>query len=199
VIVHGALATLATGAVLAASALCAAPSAADDDWPFQPVPIGAAPEYHPAPRWPLAGAAAFRGLGTELRTGARVHLELFANRRVVIVPGGIGVSGGRSELYGNVMEALWRAPLWTTTPGGVIRLSRPGLRLGDLFAVWGQPLGPDRLLSFRARDGDGVVAFVNGERRRGPPAGIVLHDADQIVLEVDGYVPPHPSFAFAGR
>jgi hypothetical protein len=116
---------------------------------------------------------------------------------VIVVPGGIGVAGGRTELYGNVMHALWSAAAWTTAPGGVIHLARPGLRLRDVFAVWGQPLGPRRLLSFSSRER--VLVFVNGRRRQLEPGDVELHDGDQVVLEIGGFVPPHPAFTFAPR
>jgi hypothetical protein len=176
-------------AVLLTLAL-AAHARADDA--LIPVPIGAAPEYHPPARWPLAGAAAFHGFAGGVQSRTRAHLELFANRRVILVPGGIGVSGGRTTLYGFVTDALWHAPAWTLEPGGVLHLQRDGMRLGELFEVWGQPIGPDRLLSFT----DAVHAYVNGRATAGDPAALVLHDQDEVVLEVGGYVPPHPSFTF---
>jgi hypothetical protein len=154
-------------------------------------PIGAAPAYQPAARWPLAGAAAFGGLGTDLQAGSRMHLELFANRLVVVVPGGIGVSGGRTELYGQVVDALWHARAWTTIAGGVVRFQGE-TTLGDVFAVWGEPLGSRRMLSFAGA----VTGFVNGRRRTGDPGAIALHDGDQIVLQVNGFVPPHARFTF---
>jgi hypothetical protein len=156
-------------------------------------PIGAGPEYQPAPRWPLAGAAAFKGLHAGLHGRLRVHLELFASRRVVVVPAGIGVSGGRTEHYGRIVDSLWHAPAWTLQAGGVIHLERPGLRLGDVFAVWGRELGPTRLLDFSGS----VLVFVNGRRHRGAPTEVVLRDHDQIVVQIDGYLPPHRAFVFA--
>jgi hypothetical protein len=177
-------------ALVAAAAACAAP--AHGQSAFEPVPIGPGPEHQPPARWPLAGAAAFRGLRGDIHSGIRIHVELFANRLVVVVPGGIGVSGGRTTLYGFITDAPWRAPAWTLFPGGVIHLAGPGMRLGDVFAVWGQPFGPDRLLGFTGR----VRTFVNGAEIRGDPAAIGLHDRDQVVVEIGGHVPPHPSFTF---
>lgn len=174
-------------AVLAALVACCASAGAQE-----PVPIGPTPEYQPPARWPLAGAAAFGGLRGGIQSRTRVHLELFANRLVVVVPGGIGVSGGRTTLYGFVSDALWTAPAWTVEPGGVINLARPGMRLGEVFAVWGQPFGADRLLSFSGE----VRTFVNGVERAGDPAAIRLFDGDQVVVEIGGYVPPHASFTF---
>jgi hypothetical protein len=192
---------------------------------FGPVPIGPGPEYRPPAGWPLAAGAAFGvaasaytvgsrfdakpeyrvpagwplaalgGLPGDVRSGARIHLELFANRLVVVVPGGIGVSAGRTTLYGFITDAPWHAPAWTTEAGGVVHLSRPGMRLGDVFAIWGQPLGADRMLTWTGP----VRAFVDGERVSGDPAAITLSDGEQIVIEIGGYVPPHPSFAFRPR
>jgi hypothetical protein len=73
---------------------------------------------------------------------------------------------------------------------------RPGARLtlGDLFRIWGQRLGRRRIAGFRGP----VVAFVNGVRRRGDPAAIRLTRHAQIVLELGGYLAPHPSYRFAG-
>src|SRR5215216_5919036 len=96
------LALIATSAV----AVLGVPAAAEGQR-FKPVPIGAGAEYQPPPRWPLAGAAAFGGLRGGVHEGNRVHIELFANSQVIVVPGGIGVSGGRETLYGFVLSALW--------------------------------------------------------------------------------------------
>jgi hypothetical protein len=107
-----------------------------------------------------------------------VHLELFASRRVVIVPAGIGGCD---------------APLRTTAPTGVVEV-RGRRTLGDLFAVWGRRLGPSGFLTFRGR----VAAFVNGRPHTGDPRRIALHPRDEIVLEVGGYVAPHRDYLFPG-
>jgi hypothetical protein len=108
-----------------------------------------------------------------------VHVELFANRRVVPLPTGIGVS------------ARCRYPLRTTAPTGVVEVAAPAT-LGDFFRVWGQRLGPSRLLSFRSR----VLVVVGGARRLGDPRTLTLHPHQQIVLEAGGYVAPHPKYLF---
>ena len=113
----------------------------------------------------------------------RVHLELFARRRVVIVPGGIGVRRG------------CRYPVRTLEPTGVIDLDRPGLVLGDFFDVWRTPLSRTRLLSFRGA----VRAYVSGRRWRGDVTAIPLRDEGQIVVEVGGYVRPHSFYLFPPR
>jgi hypothetical protein len=189
-------ALMTAGSVLAVSAY-APPAGAQFQAPLVPTPIGAGPDFQPPARWPLAGAAAYGGLRSNLFGPLRVHLELFAEGKVVVVPGGIGVSGGRTVLYSHIVDALWHGPAWTLDPGGVIHLARPGLRLADVFAVWGQPLEAHRLLTFVARDPEGVQVFVNGERHAGAPGEVVLRDRDQVVVQINGYLPPHRSFVFA--
>lgn len=164
-------------------ACCAAAAAAVGG--VVPTPVGVGPRFRPPPHSGSGQPACVRA---PLVAGARVHLELFAHRRVVIVPAGIGLERPVLRL-GRVVAARCRARLWTLDPSGVVRF-RPGANLGDLFAVWGQPLGPRRLASF-----DGAVAvYVNGVRRRGDPRTLRLRDRDEVVLEVGGFVPPHRSF-----
>ena len=151
--------------------------------PVHPWPIGVGPRYRPA-----AGNAAVhagRPVGTLRCTrGGRafaVHVELFADRRVVIVPAGIG-AGPRGCRY----------PVQTDAPTGVAHVARRGLTLGDLFRVWGRRLTPSALLSFRGR----VAVFVAGRAWHGEPGAVPLTKHAQIVLEVGGYVAPHPSYLF---
>jgi hypothetical protein len=149
-----------------------------------PTAIGLGPKYRP-PALVRDG----RALGSVRCTegGARygVHLELFAHRRVVIVPRGIGVARGCSY------DAR------TRTPTGVIEVRRASkLKLADLFRIWDQPLGRFRLVGFTSKKP--LLAFVGGRRWRGDPRDIPLAYHAQIVVELDGYVPPHPSFLFPG-
>lgn len=149
-----------------------------------PIPVGVGVRYHP----PAATHGACRA--ESLVAGHRVHLELFALRRVVIVPAGIGVRGARLR-FGRVIAARCHAPVWTTDPSGVVRFTGRA-RLGDVFRVWGQRLAAGRLLRFRGR----VRLYRDGQRAPGDPRRVVLHDGDELVLEVGGYVPPHRSFRF---
>jgi hypothetical protein len=113
----------------------------------------------------------------------RVHVELFARRRVVIIPARVGVG---SEC---------RYPVRTLTPTGVLELDRPDLTLGDFFAVWRMPLSHHGLLSFRGA----VAAYVGGKRWHGDVATIPLRDRAQIVVEVGGHIPPHRFYLFPPR
>jgi len=169
-----------TLSLLAVAGLAAAPV---------PTPIGVGPLYHPPAHTP--GAAAFACRDAPLRDGLRVHLELFAHRRVVIVPAAIGVRGATFRL-GNVVGAHCRASVRTLDPTGVVWLDRAGTRLAAVFDVWGQALSPARLAGFQGA----VTVFVNGVRRNVDPRRLPLRAGDEIVLEVGGYVPPHASFRF---
>jgi hypothetical protein len=100
-----------------------------------------------------------------------MHLELFANGRVIIIPAHIGC--------------------WTRDPTGVVHFRRPGT-LGEFFRAWRQRLSPTRLLSFA-----GVVrVYRNGGRVAGDPGAVPLRDGDEVVLEVGPYIPPHRSYLF---
>lgn len=109
-----------------------------------------------------------------------MHLELYANGFVVIIPARVGVR-----------SAHCRAHTWTTTPTGVVRFDRAAT-LGNLFAAWGEPLGRRRLLSFHGP----VSVFRNGIRVRGDPGSLALRDGDEVVVETGPFVPPHAKYVF---
>ena len=147
-----------------------------------PWPIGAGARYHPPAAPPAVRAG--KPIGT-LRCGAYpvrfdAHIEVFASRRVAILPPGIGRGP-----HGCRYDAS------TNAPTGVVRLTRP-VRLGDLFRIWGQALGQHRLLSFHGT----TAAFVAGRKWNGDPRRIWITRHAQIVLETGGYVAPHPSYLF---
>ena len=159
-----------------------------------PSPIGVGAPYHPAPgAVPVAGLRCARAEPS--RFGA--HLELFAHRRVVIVPAGIGIAPPLRRQGAYVLGGRCSYPLRTREPTGVVEVERgASLTLGRLFQVWGQPLSKTRLVGFVSRSP--ILAFVDGRRWRGDPGAIPLRPHAQIVLELGGYVPPHPYFLFAG-
>jgi hypothetical protein len=139
---------------------------------------------------PVAGMRCTRAAGR--RFGA--HLELFAARRVVLVASGIGIAPPRVREGAYLRSGRCSYPLRTREPTGVIEVADDGrgYTLGDLFALWGQPLGPNRLAGFRGA----VQAYVAGRRRHGDPRTIPLTRHSQIVLEVGGHVPPHTHYNF---
>jgi hypothetical protein len=155
----------------------------------KPWPIGVGPGFRLAPATPAVLAGTPVGTFRCSRDPGRrygVHLELFVQRRVLLVPSGVGIARSGRCSY----------PLRTREPTGVVEVRR-GTRatVGDLFRLWGQPLGPKRLAGFRSRAP--LLAFVGGKRWRGDAASIPLTRHAQIVLELGGYVPPHPRYLFA--
>jgi hypothetical protein len=148
--------------------------------PVYPWPIGVGAAYHPTATQRDGNAI---GSLRCTKTGATfaVHVELFAKRRVVIVPPGIGAGPGCTY------------PLYTNAPTGVIHVARRGLTLGDLFRVWARRLSPSRLLSFPGK----VSVFVGGKRWLGEPGAVPLTKHAQIVVQTGGYVAPHPRYVFS--
>jgi hypothetical protein len=164
-----------------------------------PTPIGVGPRYHP----PAAPARVLRGEPVgRLRCGTAgprfgVHLELFARGRVVIVPAGIGVAAPRKRVGAFVRPGGGSYAMRTLDPTGVVEVARGSqLRLGDLFAVWGQRLSATRLAGFSTRRAAPVRGYVAGRRWRGRLGAIPLRRHAQIVLELGRFVPPHRSFRF---
>jgi hypothetical protein len=126
-----------------------------------------------------------------------VHLELFANRHVVIVPAGVGIAPPRKRTGAYVVEGRCEYPAITVEPTGVIQvLDGSRLTLGDFFAIWGQPLSRRRLAGFAAPSGTRVRAFVGGDEWHDDLGGIPLRRHAQIVLEVGGFVEPHRRYGF---
>jgi hypothetical protein len=156
-----------------------------------PTPVGRGPRFIPASRPPLPALCE----PGPLEGRARAHVELFARRRVVVVPAGIGLGRPLRLRHGRVVAARCRAEVGTLEPTGVLELDGEGLRLGDLFRVWREPLGPRRLLSFRGP----VSVYVAGRRVEGDPRDVPLADEDQVVVEIGGYVPPHRRYLFPPR
>ena len=163
-----------------------------------PTPIGVGVRYHPGPT-SRAVAAARPVAGLRCSTGDAnrfgVHLELFANDRVVIVPAGIGIAPPlrRSEAY--VLGGRCSYPARTREPTGVVEVETGSrLTLGHLFAIWGQPLSPTRLAGFRTSGR--VRAYVGGRRWRGRLGHIPLRRHAEIVLELGLFVPPHVTYRF---
>jgi hypothetical protein len=121
------------------------------------------------------------------------HVELFANRRVLLLPAGIGMASPLVRDGAYVVRGRCSYAVRTRAPTGVVEV-RPGsaATIGDLFRLWGQPLTRTRMAGFRGR----VGAYVAGARWRGDVRAIPLGSYAQIVLEVGGYIPPHPFFLF---
>jgi hypothetical protein len=159
-----------------------------------PWPIGSGPGFRPAAASPAVLAGRPVGPFRCARGGVRhgVHVELFVRRRVLIVPAGIGVARPWRSHLARLTPGRCTYAARTLEPTGVFEV-RPGLTLGDAFRVWGRPLGRGGFAGFRGP----VLAFVGGRRWHGDPRSIPLTRHAQIVLELGGYVAPHPRYLFA--
>jgi hypothetical protein len=150
-------------------------------------PIGRGTRFHAPARGPTLGRCR-----PSLGRREAVHVEVFADNRVVLIPAGIGVQGPVTRAEGRIVAARCYSELVTLDPTGVA-LGRAGARLtlADLFRSWGEPLTRTRLAGFRAPAGTRVRAFVDGRPRAGDPGTIRLANHDEVVLEVGPHVPPH--------
>jgi hypothetical protein len=181
----------------AAAGVCTGASAASAPIP---IPIGVGSQYHISATSPsVARARPIHGLRCASQTPGSVsaHVELFANRRALLIPPGIGVAPPLEVDGGHIRGGRCFYPVRTSDPTGIVQFTaRKELTLRDLFAVWGQRLTSARLATFRTRKGDRVRGYLAGKRWRGDVASIPLRRHAQIVLEIGGYVPPHRSFLF---
>jgi len=164
-----------------------------------PTPIGVGPQFRvaAAPQRVLDGAPVGRFRCTASPAGrVSAHIELFANRRVLLLPAGVGMAPPLRREGAYVVGARCSYALRTTAPTGVVEIARgAGATVGDLFRLWGQPLTRARLAGFLGS----VRAYVGGVLWRGDPRVIPLERHAQIVLELGGYVRPHRFFLFGAR
>jgi hypothetical protein len=124
-----------------------------------------------------------------------VHVELFADRRVIVLPSGIGVASPLRKTGATVVPDGCVYPVRTLAPDGVVEVQTGRtLTLADVFRVWGEPLAGGRLVSFSGA----VRAYVDGRRVHGPVGAVRLVRHAQIVLELGAYLAPHPFFLFPG-
>ncbi len=85
--------------------------------------------------------------------------------------------------------------LHTHTQDGIIHVEAPVARtftVGDLFAVWGQPLSSNQVDGAQGP----VYAYVDGVRYEGDPATIELRDRELIQLNVGIDSPPPQPFTW---
>jgi hypothetical protein len=164
-----------------------------------PIPAGRGPRYRfPAVPPAIARRAPVAGLrcATTHPSAYGIHLELYAQRLVVPIPAGIGVAPPQRRRGAYVLGGACSYALRTFEPTGVVVVDRlAGGRvplLGGLFAVWGQPLSRGRVAGFRGP----VAAFVDGRRWAGMPYSIPLLRHAEIVLQIGGELPAHPTYLF---
>jgi hypothetical protein len=187
--------------VLAAALAVLVPAALPANPPsLVPTPIGVGAKFHPAPL--SARVAHRRPIGSfrcERHDSRRlgVHLELFSRGRVVVVPAGIGVAPPWRAVRPHVIDGACSYAARTRTSIGVIEIAAGWrITLGELFDIWGQPLGARRVAGFRTTVREPVRGYVDGVRWRGPLRAMPLRRHAAIALELGRYVPPHPTFRF---
>lgn len=131
----------------------------------------------------------------QLAYATYAHLQVYVDGKSRALPGGIGMVDEDPMItkaglfYGTHTCMYW---LHTRAADGLIEAEAPVPRrftLGDLFAVWNQPLSSMQV----ARAHGHVTATVNGKRWRGDPTGIPLTEHAGIQLDVRKPVPsPRP-------
>ena len=113
-----------------------------------------------------------------------VHVQILADGAAVTVPAGIGV--GRPwgvDATGFITGGSCFAWLHTHDTTGVVHIVTPEQKmftLGQLFEVWGHPLGSASALGYHGS----LATFVNGQRFAGDPREVKLLNLENIVLEL---------------
>ena len=128
------------------------------------------------------------------------HLQVYVHGHSRALPGGIGIvdenpiKTKQGLYYGALTCMYW---LHTRAADGLVEVQAPVSRrftLGDLFAVWNQPLDASRVAGARGR----VTATVNGRRWHRNPALIPLAEREAIQLAVGKPVPAPQTVDWVG-
>lgn len=126
-----------------------------------------------------------------------VHVELFADNHVVVIPAGIGLAPPLERRGAYVPGGRCAYPMHTVEPTGLVLLGGGSPRkLGEFFDLWGQPLDAQRAAGFHAAAGRRVLVFIDGRRWSGDPRSVSLTPETQVTVEVGPPVPPHAHYAF---
>jgi len=130
------------------------------------------------------------------------HLAIYVDGQPYEVPMGIGIGQPWETVPGSVGPFITRGAcfswLHTHTTDGIIHIEAPIPRtftLGDLFAVWGEPLSSSEMAEIEGP----VVAYVDGARVGGDPADLTLADREVIQLNVGMDTPPPQPYTFPAR
>jgi hypothetical protein len=162
--------------------------------------VGAGPRFRPLLRSPLvARGAPVDGLRCGVRRPPRAaaHVEVFADDHVVLIAAGIGVAPPLSVHGAYVSGGSCTYPLRTSEPTGLLLLqARARFTLGQLFDLWGQPLGRERVAGFHTGAGHPVRVFIDGRAWAGSPRSAPVRSGTQIAVELGSRVPPHVRYTF---
>ena len=179
------------GALLAS---CGSGSGTHADAP--PAPIGPSARFRPPARDAVVRAGAdLGGLRCTPSRAARVgvHVELFADGDVVVVPAGIGL-GGRTRRDGAyVRGGRCSYPIRTHEPTGLLEVDpHQRLHVRDLAVIWRRPIDRTALAGFRGR----VRAWIDGEPWRGDPGDVPLRRHANVVVVLGRPVAVHARYVF---
>ncbi len=117
------------------------------------------------------------------------HLALFVNGKQIAIPQYIGFVPNPNNPQAGCL--YW---IHTHDAEGIVHVESPHVRLfhlGDLFAIWGQPLRANDVAGFKGP----VTIWLNGTRFTGDPKRIPLVAHQQIVIDV-GTPVEDPTYAF---
>jgi len=113
-----------------------------------------------------------------------VHLQVLLDGKAVTVPAGVGV--GRpwgTDSGGFIARGSCFAWIHTHDTTGVVHVFTQvgkSYSLGQVFEVWGQPLGPNAALGYRGS----LAVLVDGVTAVGDPRAVTLTNFQSIVLEL---------------
>ena len=129
---------------------------------------------------------------------SHVHLQILYDGAAVAVPAGIGIGQPWGvDSTGFITTGYCFAWVHVHDTSGVVHITTPEettFTLGQLFAVWGQPLGPGSALGYQGP----LVVLVNGQPADGDPRMVRLTNLENVVLELGSppTVPPPALYDF---
>jgi hypothetical protein len=126
------------------------------------------------------------------------HLDVFVNRKPVVVPAGIGINihdpgvqrsgNGMSQFYGGISmcQRPCISPLHTHDTSGVLHTESASAvphRLGQFFTEWGVQLSRS-CVNVYCSPTTKITIYVDGKRYNGDPTKIQLLDQREIAVVV---------------
>jgi hypothetical protein len=165
------------------------------------VPVPDAPVL--APARDVGGGRPIDGIACQRREQIRfhihAHLSIVVRGRPRRIPAGIGIAARRevaaTPAGAFVLGGSCFTWLHTHAADGVVHIESPLARtytLGELFDVWGEPLGRRQVGPARGH----VTALVGGRVFRGDPRAIPLTAHAQVQLDVGEPVVPARPISF---
>jgi len=134
-------------------------------------------------------------LGPPASNGGPMHihprLAIYNGAAQVTIPTNIGIDQNmwRDHALDQYADGPGMAPLHTHDSSGVIHVESKVTRdytLGELFKIWGQPLGPQQTLNLRADSAHYLYMTVDGQAYSGTDwESLVFKDNQRIEIHYD--------------